>query len=167
MSERTKVPDGVLVLDPACSARMCWFDKADARCLFSDIRRETLITDTRPGRSPTVIDPDMIADFTDLPFEDESFYHVLLDAPHTLNMAENTRTVKKYGTLHDDWREVLSKGFAECFRVLKPGGTLVFKWSSIHIPLKQILALTPEKPLYGTRSGKQSHTYWICFVKNL
>jgi len=27
------------------------------------------------------------------------------------------------------------------------------------------LSLTPEKPLYGHRSGKQSKTHWIAFLK--
>lgn len=154
------------VLDACCGSRMCWYNKNDPRCLYLDIRRETLITDTRPGRSHTVINPDVLADFTELPFLDESFYHVLLDAPHTLNMSKTTRTVKKYGTLGDDWQILLQKGFSECFRVLKPWGTLIFKWNEIHIPLKSILELTPYKPLYGIRSGKQSKTIWISFIKD-
>lgn len=154
------------VLDACCGGRLFWFDKHDPRCLYIDIRKETLITDTRPGRSPTVIAPDRIVDFTNMPFKDETFWHVCFDPPHTLNMDPSTRTVKKYGTLHDNWRSVLRKGFSECFRVLKPNGTLIFKWSEIHIPLREILKLTPEKPLYGTRSGKQSKTIWISFIKD-
>jgi len=155
------------VLDVAAGSRMFWYDKQDDRCLFVDIRRETLVTDDRPGRSPTVVDPDILGDFTNLPFPDESFYHVVFDPPHTLNMDPATRTVKKYGTLHDDWEDVLRKGFAECFRVLRPGGTLIFKWCEINIPLSRILALTPEKPLYGHKSGKQQRTFWCAFLKNI
>ena len=29
------------VLDPACGGRMFWFDKADSRVLFGDVRDET------------------------------------------------------------------------------------------------------------------------------
>jgi len=50
--------------------------------LFVDIREETHITDTRPGASPTVIKPDVLADFTNLPFPDESFSLVVFDPPH-------------------------------------------------------------------------------------
>ena len=32
-------------------------------------------------------------------------------------------------------------------------------------PILKDLALTPEKPLYGHRSGKQSKTHWIAFLK--
>jgi SAM-dependent methyltransferase len=154
-----------LVLDACCGSRMFWFNKHDPRCLYVDIRKETLITDTRPGRSATVIAPDRIADFTNLPFADESFYHAVFDPPHTLNMNESTRTVKKYGTLHDDWKDALRKGFSECFRVLKSHGTLIFKWSDVHIPLRDILKLTDQKPLYGHKSGKQQHTHWVAFIK--
>lgn len=71
----------------------------------------------------------------------------------------------KYGALYTDWRDMLKKGFAECFRVLKPNGTLIFKWSEIDIPLKEVLALTDAKPVIGHRSGKQSKTHWVCFFK--
>lgn len=60
---------------------------------------------------------------------------------------------------------MLRKGFAECFRVLTPGGVLIFKWNEHNIPVRDILALTPEKSLFGNRSGKASKTHWICFVK--
>lgn len=153
------------VLDVCCGSRMFWYDKHDDRCLYVDIRRETHKCDTRPGRRDTVIDPDVIADFSNLPFEDESFFHVVFDPPHTLNMSHTTRTVKKYGTLNENWKSLLKSGFAECFRVLKPGGTLIFKWSEIHVPLRDVLALTPEKPLYGHKSGKQQGTHWIAFLK--
>jgi hypothetical protein len=59
----------------------------------------------------------------------------------------------------------LSQGFAECFRVLKPLGILIFKWNEHNVPVSQILALTTEKPLFGNRCGKSSKTHWIVFLK--
>jgi hypothetical protein len=56
-------------------------------------------------------------------------------------------------------------GFSECFRVLKPFGTLIFKWNEVDIPLRQVLALTDHKPLYGHRSGKAAKTHWVAFMK--
>lgn len=47
-------------------------------------------------------------------------------------------------------------------RVLKPDGVLVFKWSEHQVPLKDILALTDEKPLIGERRSK---THWMIFIK--
>ena len=60
---------------------------------------------------------------------------------------------------------MLAGGFAECFRVLKPNGTLIFKWCETQIPLRDILALTPEKPLYGHKGGAKSVTHWVAFLK--
>lgn len=71
----------------------------------------------------------------------------------------------KYGCLYTDWRDMLSKGFAECFRVLKPGGFLVFKWNETDIKVSEILKLTPEKPIFGNRCGKTAKTHWIIFMK--
>ena len=49
--------------------------------------------------------------------------------------------------------------------MLKPNGTLVFKWNECQIPLKEILPLCPAKPIIGNRSPKQSKTHWILFMK--
>jgi len=67
--------------------------------------------------------------------------------------------------LGDDWQDDLRRGFAECFRVLKPYGTLIFKWNEIQIPVRDILALTDQKPLFGHKSGKRADTHWITFMK--
>ncbi|MNS93863.1 hypothetical protein D3C72_1280610 [compost metagenome] len=56
-------------------------------------------------------------------------------------------------------------GFAECFRVLKPNGTLNFKWNEAHIKVKEVLACTPHKPLYGQVSGRTGMTHWLTFIK--
>ena len=64
------------------------------------------------------------------------------------------------------WKEILTKGFAECFRVLAPGGFLIFKWNETDIKVSEILKLTPEKPVFGHISGKRANTHWICFLKN-
>jgi SAM-dependent methyltransferase len=60
---------------------------------------------------------------------------------------------------------MLRGGFSECFRVLKPGGTLIFKWAETEIPLAEVLALTEHQPLYGHRSGKAAKTHWVAFIK--
>ena len=152
------------VLDVCCSVKGMWFNKQDQRALFMDKRKETHI-DTYPcGTKTNIIDPDVVGDFTDMPFEDESFYHIVFDPPHIVSNSESQIT-KKYGKLEGDWREMLRQGFKECFRVLKPNGTLIFKWSQVQFPVKEILELTDYKPLYGHRSGKKMNTHWICFIK--
>ncbi len=73
----------------------------------------------------------------------------------------------KYGKLKSNWKETLKKGFLECMRVLKPGGTMIFKWNEYQIPVKDVLAAIGQKPLFGHRSGKASKTHWMTFLKNI
>lgn len=70
------------------------------------------------------VKPDTVADFTDLPFEDETFYLVVFDPPHLVHVGKNSWLAKKYGRLTGDWREMLRKGFSECLRVLKSNGNI-------------------------------------------
>ena len=156
------------VLDACCGSRMFWFDRQDSRAVFVDKRRErhTLPdVSSKGGSRELVIDPDHQADFTDLPFPDEAFALVVFDPPHFERNGATGWVGLKYGTLKGEWRDMLRDGFAECFRVLRPEGVLIFKWCEDEIPVSQILALTPEKPLIGHRSGKQQKTHWIAFMK--
>ncbi len=153
------------ILDVACGGKMFYFDKADDRVLFCDIR--SLTTTLCDGRS-FEINPDMLADFTALPFADETFSLVVFDPPHLLH---NTNSeIKgwqqiKYGALQGDWKSKLCKGFSECFRVLKENGVLIFKWNETDVKVSEILKLTNQKPVFGHKSGKRSNTHWICFIK--
>jgi len=141
-----------------------WFDPGDVRAVFADCRCETVVTDTRPGRSAYVVQPDVLADFAALPFPDGSFALVVFDPPHIIRNAPLGWITKKYGVLTGDWRQMLRRGFSECFRVLKPQGTLIFKWSDSNILLSEILKLTEERPLFGTRTGTLTH--WVAFFKS-
>ncbi|GKX61284.1 class I SAM-dependent methyltransferase [Leminorella grimontii] len=151
------------ILDMCCGSRMFWFNKQDERAVFSDIRKEhhTLCD----GRQLD-INPDVIADFRNLPFDDEQFSLVIFDPPHLSRCGPNGWQGKKYGVLNKKtWRDDLRAGFSEGFRVLRPHGTLIFKWNEVQIPLKEILALTDQKPAIGHLSGKRSDTHWISFLK--
>ena len=152
------------VLDVCCGPKGMWFDKKDSRALYLDRRRETHI-DTYPcGTKTNIIDPDIIGDFTDIKQPDNSFWHVVFDPPHIEQMNDSQIT-KKYGALQGDWREMIRKGFEECFRVLKPNGTLIFKWNETQIKVSEILELTNHKPVFGHISGKRANTHWITFMK--
>ena len=156
------------VLDACCGSRMFWFDRKDNRATFVDKRRErhTLPdVSSKGGSRELVIDPDHLADFTDLPFPDNTFALVVFDPPHFERNGATGWVGLKYGTLKGDWRDELRRGFAECFRVLRPEGVLIFKWCEDEIPVSQILALTPERPLFGHKSGKQQKTHWVAFMK--
>lgn len=150
------------ILDPASGSRMFYFDKNDNRVLFGDIRQ--LETNLCDGRKLSV-KPDVITDFTNLQFPDNSFKLVIFDPPHMTSLGENSWMAKKYGRLEQGWQKTLSKGFSECFRVLETDGILVFKWNESDIFVKDILSLTDEKPILGHISGKRSLTHWILFMK--
>lgn len=154
-----------IILDVCCGSKMFWFNKNNPFAIFMDKRSGTWQTDNREGRKQTIIDPTVLADFEQIPFADCSFYMVVFDPPHLLDLKENARLAKKYGTLKNGWQTMLRRGFAECFRVLKRNGILIFKWNEYHIPLSEILKLTDEQPLFGHRSGKQSKTHWVVFMK--
>ena len=157
-----------LVLDACCGGKMMWFDKDDDRAVFADCRSEVMDVShctSNPGKKEVL--PDVLHDFRDMDFPDGSFHHVVFDPPHVRGISMKSVTGFSYGSLDKDcWQNDLKRGFAECFRVLKPNGTLIFKWNEVDIPLKDILALTPEKPLYGHRSGKKANTHWVCFIKH-
>jgi 23S rRNA G2069 N7-methylase RlmK/C1962 C5-methylase RlmI len=149
---------------------MFWFDKQDERALFADKRQGMRIIDVGTpgtiGRTPKVVAPDVLQDFTAMNIPDNTFWHVVFDPPHFHKGAGATgRIAFDFGLLPENWRDMLRDGFTECFRVLKPHGTLIFKWCEAEIPLREVLALTPEKPLYGHRSGKKAQTHWVAFMK--
>jgi SAM-dependent methyltransferase len=152
------------VLDVCCGPKGFWFDKQDCRAFFIDNRRETIRMEYPSGNYTEIIDPDLVASFTDLPFPDEMFRLVVFDPPHIQRGGADGRMTKRYGFLLGGWREMLRKGFRECFRVLRPEGVLIFKWCSVQFPLNEILTLTPEKPLFGHKT--KSETHWMTFIKH-
>lgn len=150
------------VLDACCGSRMFWFDKQDPRAVYGDVRTESHIL--CDGRS-LEISPDIEFDFTDIPFGDNEFHLVVYDPPHLKNVGHTSWLGKKYGRLPKDFKPMLAQGFAECFRVLKPNGVLIFKWNESQILVSEILPLAVQKPLFGHKSGKQQLTHWITFMK--
>ena len=156
------------VLDACCSTKSFWFDKDDERVLFHDKRNG--VYEIKPDKShpkrTLMVKPDVVGDFTNMVFGDNSFYLVVFDPPF-ISFGENSVMAKTYGTLKNiDWQNMIRCGFSECFRVLKQNGVLVFKWNEYEIPVKEILKLTNQKPLFGNISGKRNKTHWIVFMKN-
>ena len=72
------------ILDMTCGARSIWFDKHHPAAVYCDKRQESY-TDTfgtNPGERHLEIAPDIVCDFTALPFPDETFSLVVFDPPH-------------------------------------------------------------------------------------
>ena len=148
---------------------MFWFNKHDKRAMFGDVRSETHSLPDRSSRGGSrklVIAPDVLMDFRSLPFPDERFHLVVFDPPHLAQNGESGWLAKKYGRLGENWRDDIRAGFAECFRVLKPYGTLIFKWNEHEVRVSEILSLTDERPLFGNRCGKTAKSHWIVFMKS-
>ncbi|KGQ62533.1 methyltransferase [Gallibacterium anatis] len=153
------------ILDACCGSRMFWFDKQNPNVLFADNRRlETTMKDRDKVRK-LEINPDVIHDFTDMPYPDKSFKLVIFDPPHLKEGGDNSWLVKKYGRLNKDWQTQLKKGFDECMRVLDDYGTLVFKWNETQITVNEIIKAIGHQPLIGHKSGKANNTHWLLFFK--
>ena len=155
------------ILDVCCGGRMFWFDKKNPNVLFLD-RRVVAPMMVGKGKNARIFScqPDEVMDFRNLKISDSSYSLVVFDPPHLTSLGNKSYMAQKYGTLDKfSWREDISKGFAECFRVLKKNGVLVFKWNEHDVPLREVLKLTPERPLFGHPSGKASKTHWVVFMK--
>lgn len=149
------------ILDACCGSRMFWFDRRHPDVVFMDRREEThTLCDGRTLE----IKPDVVGDFREMPFSDGTFRLVVFDPPHLIHAGESSWLAKKYGKLDQKtWREDLKSGFRECFRVLEPGGVLVFKWCEDQVSTAEVLKLASHEPLFGHRRGK---TVFLVFMKS-
>ena len=149
----------IRILDACCGSRMFWFDKAEPHTTYIDRREEQFEIH---GKKINV-KPDVVADFRNMPFDDETFNLVVFDPPHLKHVGQNSIMKAQYGQLDkDNWKEDILNGFGECMRVLKVGGTLVFKWSDCQINVKEVLSAIPFRPLFGQQRGT---THWMTFMK--
>lgn len=152
------------ILDACCGGRMFWFNKKNSNAVFMDIRRET----HRLSNGQTLeVNPDIIADFTAMPFKDETFSLVIFDPPHLKGAGLTGWQGKKYGTLNADWQTLLYLGFNECLRVLKSNGVLIFKWNEQTIKVSAVIEALGQNPLFGHRTMQNNKTIWLTFMKGV
>ena len=147
------------ILDACCGSKMFWCNKCNPDVIYMDNRR--LATTLCDGRT-LIIDPDVVGDFRNMPFLDSTFKLVVFDPPHLIRAGAKSWLALKYGVLGNNWQDDLRKGFSECFRVLQANGILIFKWSEIQIPLKEVLRLAERSPLIREQKSKR---HWIVFMK--
>lgn len=159
-----------MILDVTCGTRSMWFDKSHPDTLYGDYRSETIVVSdgshqSIDGKRTLIVDPQVRLDFRRLPFGDESFYLVIFDPPHLKQAGPKSWMAGRYGKLSKTWRDDLANGFRECLRVLRPHGTLVFKWAETQVKLSEVMELLPVPPLFGNRSGRKAGTHWLVFLK--
>lgn len=146
-----------------CGGRMFWFDKNNSDVVFMDNRK---FSDTLCDGRIFEVNPDIVGDFRNIPYPDNSFHLVVFDPPHLIKVGEKSWIAKKYGRLSPDtYKDDLKQGFVECFRILNPNGVLVFKWNETDIKTNEIIKLSPIPPLFGHKSGKLNKTHWLTFMK--
>lgn len=148
------------ILDACCGSKLFWFDKENELVDYMDIRRESF---NIHGKKVNV-QPDIVADFRDMPFESNTYDLIVFDPPHLKWAGQNSIMRAQYGQLDKEtWPDDIKKGMRECMRVLKPTGTIIFKWNECQVKLKDVLqAIEPYSPLFGNKRAK---THWLVFVK--
>lgn len=151
-----------------CGGRSIWFQKNHPHTIYFDQRdveyEQTFGSD--PSARHIKVHPDVMGDFRDLPFPDNTFNLVVFDPPHIIQRTDSWIT-KGYGR-YESKEEMMSsvvKGISEGMRVLKPRGVLIFKWADISMSVQEILSAVRLTPLFGHKSGKKSGTHWLCFMK--
>lgn len=147
------------ILDACCGPKMFWYEKELPFVTFQDIRAG--IKEYSGGRKIR-IEPNHVGDVTSMDFADETFDVVIFDPPHMIRAGKTSWLNIKYGKLPEEWESWIEKAFAECFRVLRSDGVLVFKWNSTQIPFSKIIKLSPYKPILG---DQRASTRWTIFVK--
>jgi hypothetical protein len=165
-----------IILDATSSFRRMWRNKIHPSTVFMDIRSNTkLLKDWEANmiQKDRATDIEFTkltiqADFTHLPFKDESFFHINYDPPQLIHLGKTSIYYKQFGCLEaDTWRRVLKEAAKELLRVLKEGGTLNVKWNDRDISDNDVLALFPIAPAYGQvgSHGTSSKTSWFTFIK--
>lgn len=161
------------ILDATAGGRSIWLpgQKYHDNALYIDKREREPGFTGQPNRKFS-IDPDEVQDFRDLPYGDEEFNLVVFDPPHAMreNGMEDLKgyVTKSYGALNaETWQSDLQTGFEELWRVLKPGGVLVFKFADNAADFRDVLELAPRDPLFGTTTKKNSEceNRWFVFYK--
>ena len=84
------------ILDVCCGSKMFWYNKEEPHTTFMDIRDEVLTYTDRNAVRKVEVNPDIVADFRNIPFADDSFDLVVFDPPHLIHVGDNSWLVKKW-----------------------------------------------------------------------
>lgn len=150
------------ILDITAGNRSTWHWKDCPYATFLDKRKEKY----KVYGQTIDINPDVIGEWNNLPFGDNTYDLVYFDPPHLFDGNESI-VAKKYTTLNPKtWKQDLRQAFDEAYRVCKPGGFLQFKWCEGRVKISEI-DFGKWKKLFGTRTGKSGNTIWIICLKEV
>lgn len=151
-----------MILDACCGTRQIWYDKHNPHALYMDKYPRKF--EDGMGRTCECV-PDVVGDFRDMPFANDTFNLVIWDPPHIDHAGPNHWIRNKYGCAEKEtWEKDLKAGFDECMRVLRPGGVLILKWSDVQLKIKKVLEIVGQNPVIGDR-GKGPNCIWCVFYK--
>lgn len=146
---------------------MFYFDKDNKNVLFCDIRNETYWT---RQYKKVEVRPDIVMDAKKMNFPDNSFHLVILDPPHLINCGKTSDMAKSYGVLEKEWHADMKAIFDEAWRVLKPYGTLIFKWADKDVSLAELLYVLGREPLFGDKKPAANkagtNRFFLVFFKD-
>lgn len=164
------------ILDATCGFKGIWYQKNHPFVTFMDKRKELVkcisVKDQRVSHKRFYhVNPKVVSEWKDAPFPNNYFDMVIFDPPHLIISRDKKNLAameKQYGHLYkDNWRKVLKEGIQKLFDILKPEGVFILKWCENSVPVEEVIALMPYKPLFGSNTKSKGHTanFWILFLK--
>ena len=87
------VPEEKKILDVTCGSRSIWFNKENPAAIYCDKRNEELYGIWKDSKRTCIVNPDVICDFTSLPFKDNFNFSVKISIP-----LENTGVSSVFAT---------------------------------------------------------------------
>lgn len=161
------------ILDATAGYRSIWYQKEYPDVVFMDKRCGKFYSHTPNGHKDQkrriLVQPNVVAEWKHAPFKDGVFDMVIFDPPQIIRNEGSTPSgmAAKYGMFYShNWRAQIMGGAEELFRVLKPSGQFILKWSDSSRPVDEVIKLMPYPPLFGTRTGQANKTHWIMFIKH-
>jgi len=160
------------ILDATASNRSIWYQKNNPFTIFLDKRCGKEYTQTTESNFDNKriirIFPNVRGIWQHLPFKENSFDMIVFDPPHLFKDEGKKLSLMsiRYGIFYNhSWKQELTSGLNELFRVLKPLGIFILKWNETDVAIEEVLKLFPYKPLFGSRVGQKNQTHWITFIK--
>lgn len=130
------------ILDMCCGSKMFWYEKHEPHTTYMDIRKATYTAKDRGKVRKIEVNPDIQADWKNIPFDDATFDLIIFNPPHLMHAGKRSWLAKKYGVLDDS------------------------EWNQDQIPFRLVLAtiaVDGYKPILG---DKRSKTRWSVFIKS-